>query len=234
MEIVGWTLVAGLVVFLVGAGGWRMAYEAPLEEALVTIHGDRRRRAWIHGWMLPAMFLTAAGLAALPFLLEDATARALAAMAAAVFALGAVCWVLSLTFRLTVVPDAAADLVDRAAIPDHFRPLDRWASSMYATHMASAYVAAALLGAALLATEGHKLEYPPDGVRRIAEVAWQVNERTENIGARRLHTVMERLLETISFEAADRGNETTVVDAAYVDQHLGSLVGNEDLARYIL
>ena len=87
---------------------------------------------------------------------------------------------------------------------------------------------------ALLATEGHRLEYKPDGVRRIAEVAWQVNERTENIGARRLHTVMERLLETVSFEAADRGNENTVVDAAYVDQHLGSLVDNEDLARYIL
>ncbi|MDH5512972.1 MAG: ATP-dependent protease ATPase subunit HslU, partial [Gammaproteobacteria bacterium] len=80
---------------------------------------------------------------------------------------------------------------------------------------------------ALLATEGHKLEYTPDGVRRIAEIAWQVNERTENIGARRLHTVMERLLETVSFEAADRGNEKTVVDAAYVDRHLGDLVGNE-------
>ncbi|MBI3778534.1 MAG: ATP-dependent protease ATPase subunit HslU [Gammaproteobacteria bacterium] len=87
---------------------------------------------------------------------------------------------------------------------------------------------------ALLATEGHALEYTPDGVRRIAEVAWQVNERTENIGARRLHTVMERLLETVSFEAADRGHEKTVVDAAYVDRHLGGLVGNEDLARYIL
>ena len=87
---------------------------------------------------------------------------------------------------------------------------------------------------ALLATEGHTLEYTPDGVRHIAEVAWQVNERTENIGARRLHTVMERLLETVSFEAADRGHEKTVVDAAYVDRHLGSLVGNEDLARYIL
>jgi ATP-dependent HslUV protease ATP-binding subunit HslU len=87
---------------------------------------------------------------------------------------------------------------------------------------------------ALLATEGHVLEYLPDGVRRIAEVAWQVNERTENIGARRLHTVMERLLETVSFEAADRGHEKTVVDASYVDQHLGSLIGNEDLTRYIL
>ncbi len=87
---------------------------------------------------------------------------------------------------------------------------------------------------ALLATEGHTLEYTSDGVRRIAEVAWQVNERTENIGARRLHTVMERLLETVSFEAADRGHERTVVDAAYVDRHLGGLIGNEDLARYIL
>jgi ATP-dependent HslUV protease ATP-binding subunit HslU len=87
---------------------------------------------------------------------------------------------------------------------------------------------------ALLATEGHGLEYTSDGVHRIAEVAWQVNERTENIGARRLHTVMERLLETISFEAAERRGEKTVIDAAYVDRHLGSLVGNEDLARYIL
>ena len=88
--------------------------------------------------------------------------------------------------------------------------------------------------AALLATERHELGFTPDGVRRIAEVAWQVNERTENIGARRLHTVMERLLETVSFEAADRGGEKTVVDAAYVDRNLGSLVGNEDLTRYIL
>ncbi|MDO8704459.1 MAG: ATP-dependent protease ATPase subunit HslU [Sulfuricaulis sp.] len=87
---------------------------------------------------------------------------------------------------------------------------------------------------ALMATEGHVLEYTADGVRRIAEVAWQVNERTENIGARRLHTVMERLLETVSFEAADRGSEKTRIDAAYVDQHLGSLIGNEDLMRYIL
>ncbi len=87
---------------------------------------------------------------------------------------------------------------------------------------------------ALLATEGHAMEYTADGVRRIAEIAWQVNERTENIGARRLHTVMERLLETISFEAADRGSEKTIVDSAYVDRHLGSLIGNEDLTRYIL
>jgi ATP-dependent HslUV protease ATP-binding subunit HslU len=88
--------------------------------------------------------------------------------------------------------------------------------------------------AALLATEGHALEFTPEGMRRIAEVAFQVNERTENIGARRLHTVMERLLETVSFEAADKGGQKTLVDAAYVDRHLAQLAGDEDLSRYIL
>jgi ATP-dependent HslUV protease ATP-binding subunit HslU len=88
--------------------------------------------------------------------------------------------------------------------------------------------------AALMATEGMELAFTPDGVRRIAEIAWQVNEKTENIGARRLHTVMERLLETVSFEAADRSGQQVVVDAAYVDRHLSALAGDEDLARYIL
>jgi ATP-dependent HslUV protease ATP-binding subunit HslU len=88
--------------------------------------------------------------------------------------------------------------------------------------------------AALLATEGLEIRFGDDGVRRIAEVAWQVNESTENIGARRLHTVLERLLETISFEAADRSGEKLLIDAAYVDAHLAELARNEDLARYIL
>ncbi|MFA5529257.1 MAG: ATP-dependent protease ATPase subunit HslU [Thiohalomonadaceae bacterium] len=87
---------------------------------------------------------------------------------------------------------------------------------------------------ALLGTEGLQVEFTADGIARIAEVAWQVNERTENIGARRLHTVMERLLENLSFEAADRGGQAVVVDAAYVDGQLGELVANEDLSRYIL
>ncbi len=87
---------------------------------------------------------------------------------------------------------------------------------------------------ALLGTEGVTLAFTPEGVRRIAEVAFQVNEKTENIGARRLHTVMERLLETISFEAADKSGHTLTVDAAYVDLHLAHLAGDEDLARYIL
>ena len=86
----------------------------------------------------------------------------------------------------------------------------------------------------LLATEGVRLEFDAGGVRRIAEVAFDVNQRTENIGARRLHTVMERLLESISYEASDRTGSTLVVDAAYVDQNLGELARDEDLARYIL
>ena len=88
--------------------------------------------------------------------------------------------------------------------------------------------------AALMAAEGFELSFAEDGVRRTAEVAWEVNQKTENIGARRLHTVMERLLETISFEAADQSGQNVTVDRAYVDDHLADLVGNEDLARYIL
>ena len=88
--------------------------------------------------------------------------------------------------------------------------------------------------AALMQTEGVTLVFEEAGVRRIAEVAWQVNEKTENIGARRLHTVMERLLETISFEAADRSGDTLVIDTAYVDKYLKDLSADVDLARYIL
>jgi ATP-dependent HslUV protease ATP-binding subunit HslU len=88
--------------------------------------------------------------------------------------------------------------------------------------------------AALLATEGVTLEFAPSGVRRVAEVAFDVNQRTENIGARRLHTVMERLLESVSFEASDRSGTTLTIDAAYVDASLGELVRDQDLTRYIL
>jgi ATP-dependent HslUV protease ATP-binding subunit HslU len=87
---------------------------------------------------------------------------------------------------------------------------------------------------ALLATEGVSVDFRPDGVRRIAEIAWSVNERTENIGARRLHTVMERMLEQASFDAADKSGSTVVVDAPFVDSHLGALARDEDLSRYIL
>jgi len=87
---------------------------------------------------------------------------------------------------------------------------------------------------ALLGTESAQLEFAESGIQRIAEVAFRVNERNENIGARRLHTVMERLLETVSFEAADRSGQGVTVDAAYVDEQLAELVRDEDLSRYIL
>ncbi|HWA11546.1 MAG TPA: ATP-dependent protease ATPase subunit HslU [Burkholderiales bacterium] len=87
---------------------------------------------------------------------------------------------------------------------------------------------------ALLETEGVKLSYRPDGIRRLAQIAWQVNEKTENIGARRLYTVMEKLLEEVSFEAAKRQGGEVVIDAGYVNERLDTLAGSEDLARYVL
>jgi ATP-dependent HslUV protease ATP-binding subunit HslU len=87
---------------------------------------------------------------------------------------------------------------------------------------------------ALMKTEGLDIAFEDSGVKRIAEVAWEVNERTENIGARRLYTVMERLLENLSFDATDKPGEKVVVDSKYVNDHLGALVADEDLSRYIL
>jgi ATP-dependent HslUV protease ATP-binding subunit HslU len=87
---------------------------------------------------------------------------------------------------------------------------------------------------ALLATEGVKLEFAADGIKRLAEIAFQVNEKTENIGARRLYTVMEKLLEEISFDAGKAGAEALAIDGAYVDAKLGELAKNEDLSRYVL
>jgi len=86
----------------------------------------------------------------------------------------------------------------------------------------------------LMRTEGVQLSFADDAIDRLADIAAQINERQENIGARRLHTVMERLLETFSYEAPDRGNQAVTVDRAYVDAHLGELVKDPDLSRYIL
>ncbi|HVJ38625.1 MAG TPA: ATP-dependent protease ATPase subunit HslU [Stenotrophomonas sp.] len=87
---------------------------------------------------------------------------------------------------------------------------------------------------ALLQTEGVQLAFSPDAIERLAEIAFLVNERQENIGARRLHTVLERLLDTLSYEAPDRGGQAVEIDRAYVDAHLGELVQDPDLSRYIL
>lgn len=87
---------------------------------------------------------------------------------------------------------------------------------------------------ALMETEKVKLEFTDDGIAKVAEIAWHVNEATENIGARRLYTVMERLLETLSFEAPDKAGEQFIVDAKYVAEHLDKLIQDDDLTRYIL
>ena len=87
---------------------------------------------------------------------------------------------------------------------------------------------------ALLETEGVHIEFAADGIRRLAEIAFQVNEKTENIGARRLHTVMEKLLEEISFDAGKAGQQKIVIDATSVNQRLGELAADEDLSRYVL
>ncbi|MBP2169154.1 ATP-dependent HslUV protease ATP-binding subunit HslU [Erwinia toletana] len=87
---------------------------------------------------------------------------------------------------------------------------------------------------ALMGTEGVTVDFTEDGIRRIAEAAWQVNESTENIGARRLHTVLERLMEDISYDASDRQGESITIDAAYVGKHLDVLIADEDLSRFIL
>ncbi|ALB61186.1 ATP-dependent hsl protease ATP-binding subunit HslU [Cronobacter condimenti 1330] len=87
---------------------------------------------------------------------------------------------------------------------------------------------------ALMETEGVHIEFTDDGIKRIAQAAWQVNETTENIGARRLHTVLERLMEDISYDASDLGGETITIDAEYVSKHLDALVADEDLSRFIL
>jgi ATP-dependent HslUV protease ATP-binding subunit HslU len=87
---------------------------------------------------------------------------------------------------------------------------------------------------ALLATEGVTLEITPDAVHRLAEIAYEVNERTENIGARRLATVLERLLDELSFDAPQKSGQTVTIDAGVVSDKLGELARNEDLSRYIL
>ena len=85
-----------------------------------------------------------------------------------------------------------------------------------------------------MATEGVELHFTLDGIRQMAEYAYHVNESTENIGARRLHTVLERLLEDVSFGASKLGGQSVTIDAAYVTEKLGHIANNDDLSRYVL
>jgi hypothetical protein len=152
-SLIGFVLVAGLGLFLLGAAAWRLEYQRPLPESLPVVHQDRRRRAWIHTWMIATMFATPAGLAGLAASQEEPTATALAAMAAAVFTSGAVCLIVSLVFALTVVPWAAQRTVEVGEVPAGFAAYNRFAATLYIVHMLSAYVASALLGFAVLAAD---------------------------------------------------------------------------------
>ena len=134
-------------------------------------------------------------------------------------------------FHLAKPSDLIPELQGRFPIRVELTPLsvDDFEAILVATH-------ASLIKQyqALLATEGVTLEITPEGIRRLAQIAFDVNERTENIGARRLATVMERLLDDVSFDAPNRSGQTVSIDAAAVDAKLGELARNEDLSRYIL
>ena len=155
--IVGGVLVLGLSIFLTGAVRWRLAYEQPLAASLPLVHGDRRRRAWIHVWMIGALFLTPAGVAGIALLARNEVASIVGTIATLVYGIGATGLIAALAFRLTVVPWAAERTVSTGAVPDGFEALNSWAGSLYVVHMVSAYVAFALLGAAILAEES----FPP-------------------------------------------------------------------------
>lgn len=148
-RLVGAILLAGLVVFMIGAVAWRLTYEG--RDALPVIHRDRRRRAWIHIWMVLAMFVTTAGIAGLATVPDTRTSLVLAIMAATTYALGALCWIVSLAFRLSVVPWAAERAATTGSAPDGFAALDAWAGLLYVVHMAASYAAFAMLGGAVLA-----------------------------------------------------------------------------------
>jgi len=150
-RLVGGVLVVGLAAFMVGAVRWRIAYEGSPETALPAIHADRRRRAWIHSWMIAGLLVTSAGLAGLATVVDTGTSRAAAAMCAAAYGLGVACMVVSLAYRLTVVPWAAAHAVSDGHPREGFVAWDTWAGTLYRIHMLTSYLTFALLGVAVLA-----------------------------------------------------------------------------------
>ena len=146
----GLVLVAGLVVFLVGAVRWRPEYQAEAEVALPAVHADPRRWTWIHAWMAAAMFVTPAGLAMAAVVARPDDAAVTAWAAAVVFTVGAVCWLVALTHRLTVLPWAARQFAADGRLPDVYVATEPWASLLYRAHMFSAYATFVVLGAAVV------------------------------------------------------------------------------------
>lgn len=138
MTTAAWLLISGFVVFMVGAAGWKTAYEAPVVERLAAMHRDRSRLRTIHSLMLVAMVLTPAGLAAG----AAASGQAAIAAAAVAYGLGALLWMLQLTFRLTVQERVAFDVASGAAVPEWFEALERWAALGHRVHMLVSYASA--------------------------------------------------------------------------------------------
>jgi ATP-dependent HslUV protease ATP-binding subunit HslU len=134
-------------------------------------------------------------------------------------------------FHISKPSDLLPELQGRLPIRVELRPLTRDDLRRILTETEVALIKQYV---ALMATEGVKLGFTPDAIDAIADVAVQVNSSVENIGARRLHTVMERVLDEISFSAPDRSGEEVEVDAAYVHKHIGDLAKNADLSRFIL
>jgi hypothetical protein len=139
------------LIFLVGAGGWRLEYQR-LPERMPAINRDHGRWAWIHTWMIVALVVTPAGLVGLTVALGEPTTTALAGMATAVCGAGGVCWIVSLAFRLTVVP-WAAERASAGRVPEGLAAYDRWAGALYVVHMLTAYGGSAVLGMAVLASD---------------------------------------------------------------------------------
>lgn len=142
MTLVGWLLIAGFVFFMVGASGWRIQYEQPMEIALPLMHAERGRMRWIHRWMLPALFLTPAGLGGLAWLVSDAGV----AVASTAYTVGAVLWAGTLIFRLSVGEWAAERTAEEGRVPEVYPPLARMAGFGHFAHMLSAYLTAVPLG----------------------------------------------------------------------------------------
>jgi hypothetical protein len=149
----GLVLVAGLVVFLVGALRWRLEYQADASVALPAVLADPRRWSWVHGWMAAAMFVTPAGLAMAASLVRPVDAAATAWAAVVVFTVGAACLVVALTYRLTVVPWAAGRTAADGSPPELYLATEPWASLLYRAHMFSAYATFVVLGAAVVLDE---------------------------------------------------------------------------------
>jgi hypothetical protein len=142
-------LIAGFVVFMAGAAGWKMTYQAPLAERLPVLHTDRSRLRWIHSSMLVAMVLTPAGVAA-----AAAVSGHPAAWAGAVaYGLGAVLWMQQLAFRLTVQERVAAAVADGAPVPQWYLAIERWSALGHRVHMLASYASAVPLAWGLVAAE---------------------------------------------------------------------------------